>query len=96
MSQTSLPFADRFAISIPETCKALDVSRDTVYRMIADGRLVAVKLGRVTRVLLSSIHALLAASVVKPRPRAAPGGARRTTRAPEIAFLDDPTAEGVP
>jgi excisionase family DNA binding protein len=47
--------------SISETAKALNQGRTTVYAMIADGRLEAVKLGRRRLVKIESIRRLVAA-----------------------------------
>jgi excisionase family DNA binding protein len=55
--------------SIDETAAALNLRRDSIYRLVADGRLTVSKLGRRTIVHVSSIHLLLAETVVKPRPR---------------------------
>ncbi|MFT8243960.1 helix-turn-helix domain-containing protein [Roseomonas sp. BN140053] len=49
----------RLAHSISRTAQLLDCGRTTVYQLLAEGRLEAVKLGRSTLVLDSSIRALL-------------------------------------
>jgi hypothetical protein len=80
----SLPFEGRLAVSISETCAALGVERDTVYRYFGTGDLTFSKLGRRTIVHVASIHRLLAKTVVAPRPRV-----RRDTK-PKLA--DSPPA----
>ena len=49
------------AVSINDTAKALGMGRTSIYVMIADGRLVAFKLGRRTLVKADSIRRLVAA-----------------------------------
>ena len=51
---------DRLAYSINETARTLSLGRTSIYAMIADGRLVAFKLGRRTLIKADSIHKLLA------------------------------------
>ena len=51
---------ERLAYSINETARALSLGRTTVYAMIADGRLEAMKLGRRTLVKADSINRLVA------------------------------------
>ena len=51
---------DRLAYSINDTARALSLGRTSIYAMIADGRLVAFKLGRRTLIKADSIHKLLA------------------------------------
>ena len=64
-----LPFEGRLGVSINETCAALGVERDTVYRYFGTGDLTFSKLGPRTIVHVASIHRLLAKTVVAPRPR---------------------------
>ena len=66
---SSLPFDGRLGASINETATALNLQRDNIYRLVADGRLTVSKLGRRTIVHVTSIHRLLVDTVVKPRPR---------------------------
>jgi excisionase family DNA binding protein len=68
-STPSAPFDGRLGVSIDETATALGVQRDTVYRLIGDGRLIASKLGRRTIVHVASVQRLLAETVVIPKPR---------------------------
>src|SRR5215469_765335 len=75
-STPSAPFEGRLGISIDETATALGVQRDTVYRLIGDGRLIVSKLGRRTIVHVTSIQRLLAETVVISKPRVR---RRRTT-----------------
>jgi excisionase family DNA binding protein len=63
------PFAGRLGISIAEAGVALGVKRDTIYRMLADGRLVATKIGRRTLVHVDSIRRVFAADTMRSRPR---------------------------
>ena len=51
---------DRLAYSINDTARTLSLGRTSIYAMIADGRLVAFKLGRRTLIKADSIQRLLA------------------------------------
>ncbi len=51
---------ERIFASIKETCGALGIGRSTIYRMINDGQLERVKLGRRSLIRISSIQALTA------------------------------------
>ena len=62
-------FEGRLGCSIDETVTALSVQRDTVYRLIAEGRLTMSKLGRRTIVHVASIQRLLDETVIRPKPR---------------------------
>ena len=62
-------FEGRLGCSIDETATALGVQRDTVYRLIAEGRLTISKLGRRTIVHVASIQRLLDETVIRPKPR---------------------------
>lgn len=44
--------------SIPEAQRALGIGRSTAYRLIEDGKLETVKIGRRTLIRVSSIRAL--------------------------------------
>ena len=44
--------------SIPDTQRALGIGRSTAYRLIDDGKLEIVKIGRRTLIRVSSIRAL--------------------------------------
>lgn len=44
--------------SIPDAQRALGIGRSTAYRLIEDGKLEAVKIGRRTLIRVSSIRAL--------------------------------------
>lgn len=50
---------ERLAYSINETAEVLSLGRTSVYAMIADGRLVAFKLGRRTLVKADSVRRLV-------------------------------------
>jgi excisionase family DNA binding protein len=52
---------EALAVSINEAAKALGLGRTTIYAMIADGRLEAIKLGRRRLVAVESIRRLVAA-----------------------------------
>jgi excisionase family DNA binding protein len=65
----SLPFEGRLGASIGEVAACLGVQRDTVYRMVLDGRLIASKVGRRTIVHTVSVHQYLAVSKIALRPR---------------------------
>ena len=45
------------AYSVPEAMLALGLCRDSIYRLIKDGRLVARKVGRRTLILASDLEA---------------------------------------
>jgi excisionase family DNA binding protein len=64
-----VPFSGRLGASVNETAEALNIDRDTVYRLIADGQLTISKLGRRTIVHVESIRRLLVQTVVTPKPR---------------------------
>jgi excisionase family DNA binding protein len=49
---------DNVLISIPEAGKMLSVGRSTLYRLIGDGQLETVKIGRRTLIRVTSIRAL--------------------------------------
>jgi excisionase family DNA binding protein len=83
-STLSAPFEGRLGISIDETATALGVQRDTVYRLIGDGRLIVSKLGRRTIVHVASVQRLLAETVVVSKPRV------RRRRAAVAAGPDNP------
>jgi excisionase family DNA binding protein len=83
-STPSAPFEGRLGISIDETATALGVQRDTVYRLIGDGRLIVSKLGRRTIVHVASVQRLLAETVVISKPRV------RRRRAAVSAGPDNP------
>lgn len=50
---------EKLAYSINETARALSLGRTSIYAMIADGRLVAFKLGRRTLIKADSIRQLI-------------------------------------
>lgn len=50
---------ERLVASINDTCTALAVGRTTVYAMLADGRLEAIKVGRRRLVKMESIRRLI-------------------------------------
>jgi excisionase family DNA binding protein len=50
---------ERRALSIEETAEACGLSRATLYRLIADGRLATLKIGARRLVPVSAIDALL-------------------------------------
>jgi excisionase family DNA binding protein len=52
---------DPYLLSIAETGKALNQSRTSTYKLIHDGRLETIKLGRRHLVTVESIQRLLAA-----------------------------------
>jgi excisionase family DNA binding protein len=49
---------ENFLTSVPEAVKMLSVGRSTLYRLIKDGRLETVKIGRRTLIRIDSIKAL--------------------------------------
>jgi excisionase family DNA binding protein len=55
-SRTGEGNMERLAYSINDTAKALSLGRTSIYAMIADGRLEALKLGRRTLIKADSIR----------------------------------------
>lgn len=49
----------KLALSIPEVCEALSISRTSVYALLADARLTRIKLGRRTLVTMESVQSLV-------------------------------------
>lgn len=49
---------DNVLASIPEAARMLSIGRSTLYRLIADGHIQTVKIGRRTLVRVSSIRQL--------------------------------------
>jgi excisionase family DNA binding protein len=47
-------------LTIPETSRLLHLQQASIYRLLKDGRLRGLKLGRTRRVLRSSVEALIA------------------------------------
>ncbi len=60
MAQAPLtPESLRTAFSVPEVCRQVGLCRDTVYRAISRGDLVARKLGKRTLILQDDLRAFL-------------------------------------
>lgn len=53
---------DPLAVSVLVAAEMIGVSRATLYRLIADGRIKVRKVGKRTLILVSEIHAFLATS----------------------------------
>jgi excisionase family DNA binding protein len=53
---------DRLTVTIERTAEVLDVGRSTVYQLLRSGKLRGVKFGRAHRVVVQSIHDLVAKS----------------------------------
>lgn len=49
------------ATSVNDAAKALGIGRTSIYRLIREGRLEAVKLGRRTLILTKSVNAIVGA-----------------------------------
>ena len=47
------------AVTVNDACMALSLGRNSIYNLIADGKLREVKVGRATRIPTASIRALL-------------------------------------
>lgn len=77
MSATSAPDRDDdydVAYDISEVCRRTKAGRSFIYAEIGAGRLRAIKLGRLTRILAADLRAWLAnapalAPATEPRPR---------------------------
>jgi excisionase family DNA binding protein len=82
------PFGGKLTVSINEAAEALSVVRDSIHRMINDGRLVASKVGRKTAVHSASIHQLLQDTLITPKPRVL----RRPPKKPSLEAKDRPRA----
>jgi excisionase family DNA binding protein len=54
-----VPAFERLALSIEETAKTSGLSRATLYRLIADGKLTTIKIGARRIVPIGAINALL-------------------------------------
>jgi excisionase family DNA binding protein len=52
--------ADKLLYSVADACRALGISRTTLYQLRKDGRLVSRKLGRRTVILAADLQAFLA------------------------------------
>ena len=76
------PLGDRLALTINETATVLSIHRDSVYKLLHSGELVASKVAGRTVVHVASIQRLLANSVFEPGPRyrGHAGNALRITR----------------
>ena len=57
--QSNLPIQQRRAVSIREAAQCCSLSRATIYRLIADGKLTTLKIGARRLVPVASIDALL-------------------------------------
>ena len=91
-------FEGRLGCSIDETATALGVQRDTVYRLIAEGRLTIYKLGRRTIVHVASIQRLLDETVIAPKPRVRRHRAGAPAAGPDCgaSTIADPAAASRP
>lgn len=56
MSNTNLP---KLAVSVPETCDLTGLGETTIWKLIREGELKVVRIGRRTLVPVSEIEALL-------------------------------------
>jgi len=52
--------ADPLCVRVPEACRLLSVGRSKLYELIASGDVETVKIGTGTRVVMTSLRALLA------------------------------------
>lgn len=50
---------ERLTYTVSETAETLGIGRTSLYAMIGDGRLIAIKIGRRTLIKVSSIKALI-------------------------------------
>jgi excisionase family DNA binding protein len=70
------PFGGRIGLSVNEAAQSLSIDRDTIYKLIASGRLVSSLLGRRRIIHATSVTQLLRDTVVPPVPRYAAPPAR--------------------
>jgi excisionase family DNA binding protein len=59
MDQSAMEIDDMQVLRPARVCKLLDISSKTLTRMLADGRLTGVRLGREHRIHRSSVERLL-------------------------------------
>jgi excisionase family DNA binding protein len=67
---------DRWAISVPEVGRRLDISRAHAYRLVANGDLPSVRLGHRTVVPLEALRAILEEGAVAVAVADAPADGR--------------------
>lgn len=80
---------DRWAVSIPEVGRRLDVSRATAYRLVASGELPSVRLGRRRVVPLSVIERKLVDAL-----GGGPAGTAGASASGGLVSVDTPNVDG--
>lgn len=56
--------SERLVVSVADAAKALDTSTWSIYRMLKDGELRAVKIGRLTKIPIAELDRFLAGTTV--------------------------------
>ncbi len=86
---------DLDALDIPTVCRRSKTGRSFVYGEIRAGRLIARKLGRLTRILRADFEAWLAAAPpISPLPRASTTGGPRP--APVLSSVPSNVGDALP
>jgi excisionase family DNA binding protein len=67
---------DRLAIGISETCKAIGLSRSSVFELIRQGKIPVVRIGRRTLVPVEGLREFLRLNTAKSSLTAGSGGVR--------------------
>lgn len=66
MEASTLEAAPRLLLTIPEAARRLSVGRTTLYAMVTSGELASVAVGRLRRIPIDSLEALLSSLQVAP------------------------------
>lgn len=66
MKASTLEAAPRLLLTIPEAARRLSVGRTTLYAMVTSGELASVAVGRLRRIPIDSLEALLSSLQVAP------------------------------
>ena len=54
-----IPYRDRVAWTVDETCQLLGLGRTTIYQLLAEGKIEAIRVGRRRLILVRSALALI-------------------------------------
>jgi len=66
MEASTLEATPRLLLTIPEAARRLSVGRTTLYAMLSGGELASVAVGRLRRIPIDSLEALLSSLQVAP------------------------------